>query len=109
MKTKRKPQQKQKTPRPQPLPPPSPSILERKFSDTRLIEFPDVRGKVVEKIEISTGREYHGITIYFRDKSLLTLNLETCFLLQPSLCVISNGEIKVVEEWPPIRSSTELC
>ena len=102
MKTKRKPQQKT------PLPPPSPSLLERKFSDTRFIEFPDVQGKVVEKIEISTGRDYHGISIYFRDQALLMLDLEACFLLQPSLCVVNDGEIKVVEEWPPIRSSTEL-
>lgn len=107
MKAKRKPQRK-KTPRPQPLPPPSPSLLERKFSDTRFIEFPDVQGKVVEKIEISTGRDYHGISIYFRDQALLMLDLEACFLLQPSLCVTTNGEIKVVEEWPPIHSTTEL-
>ena len=106
MKSKRKAQQK--TRRPQPLPPPSPSILERKFSDTRLIEFPDVQGKVVEKIEISTGREYHGITIYFRDKALLSLNLDACFLLQPSLGVIREGEVQVLQEWPPIRCTTEV-
>lgn len=55
-----------------------------------------------------TGRDYHGINIYFRDKYLLVLNLETCFLLQPSFCVVNDGEVQVLQEWPPIRSTTEL-
>ena len=98
----------QKTRRPLPLPPTPSALVDRRFPDTRFIEFPDVQGKVVEKIEISTGRDYHGISIYFRDQGLLMLNLETCFLLQPSLGVTTNGEIKVVQEWPPIRSTTEI-
>jgi len=99
MKRKRKSRQKK-------TPPPPPTLIERKLADSRFVEFPGVQGKVVEKIEMSTRRDYHGINIYFRDNALLALNLEACFLLQPSLCVISDGEIKVREEWPPIRSTT---
>lgn len=78
------------------------------MADTRFVEFQGVQGKVVEKIEMSTGRDYHGINIYFQDKYLLVLKLEACFLLQPSFCVVSDGEVQVLAEWPPVRSTTEL-
>jgi hypothetical protein len=82
-----------------------PALLERNFSDRRSIEFPQVKGKTVEKVELDTTSEFHCITINFEDNTALTLVIEPCFLLQPSLRLVSRGEEEIVKEWPPLLSS----
>jgi hypothetical protein len=85
-----------------------PSLVQRKFPDTRFIEFPDVKGKIVEQVQMFSTSDHHSITIEFQDKTLLVLNIEPCFLLEPSLRVSRNGNQEITSEWPPILSSTEL-
>jgi hypothetical protein len=89
-------------------PPSLPALLERNFSDRRSIQIPQVKGKTVEKVVLDTASEFHCITIDFQDRTALTLIIEPCFLLQPSLRLVTRGEEEIVKEWPPLLSATEL-
>jgi hypothetical protein len=85
--------------------PPAPTLIERTSAHTRFIEFPDVQGRAVEKIQMSTCTDHHAITIDFQDKTSLVLNIEPCFLVQPHLSNIEGGDEEIVQEWRAIRSS----
>jgi hypothetical protein len=60
----------------------------------------------VDKVELDTTSEFHCITIDFQDHTALTLVIEPCFQLQPSLGWVTDGEEEVLKEWPPLLSAT---
>lgn len=86
----------------------APLLVERTSSSTRFIEFPLVKGRTVEKIEMSTALGHHAITIDFEDKTCLTLIVEPCFQIESGFFDIKDGNQRVVQEWPAIHNSTEL-
>jgi len=46
-------------------------LKQRKSLHSRLVEFPSVKGRTVEKIEFLTMADSHSITIRFQDKLAL--------------------------------------
>jgi hypothetical protein len=67
-------------------------------------DFPEVKDKVVEIVEITVEAHYYGITIRFRDKTALTLVIEPCVFAFPRYSDWTDGEENVIREYPPIRS-----
>jgi|SRR6267154_5357741 len=82
-------------------------IVERKFPGRKFIEFPGVKGRTVEKIEMFTAAEHHSITVAFQDKTVLVLALEPGFTLQVRLESLKSGNAKVIRRWRRIRSAGE--
>ena len=75
--------------------------------DTSLRElaaFPEVKGKIIEGVEISSDLDYFDITISFQDKTTLVLILEPCVAVFPVLAKWENGEEKTLKEYEPVRS-----
>ena len=101
MKRSHKPKPRQRK-KPLPL---IPALIERKFPHTRFVDFPQMKGKTVEKIEFFTTSEYHSITIDFQDKTALTLTVEPCFLLGSEFSDIKTGNQETIHEWPLIHSA----
>jgi hypothetical protein len=44
-------------------------LIERRLPHRRLVAFPQMRGRTVEKIELFTASEFHSLTISFQDKT----------------------------------------
>jgi hypothetical protein len=84
-----------------------PHLIEKKFPGRKFVEFPEMKGRTVEKIEVFTTPEYHSITIAFQDKTLLNLAVEPGFTLRGSLQSIRTGNARVLRRWPPILSASE--
>ena len=66
--------------------------------------FPEVKDKIVEKVELSVESDYYGITIRFQDKTALSFVIEPCVFAFPVYEDWTSGEAKRLKEYRPIRS-----
>ena len=82
-------------------------LIERKNPDSNFVEFPHMQGRMVRKIEFSTRRDYHAVTIFFEDNTLLNISLEQQILLRGRFSEVKDGNEHVVKEWPIITSIGE--
>ena len=80
------------------------ALIERKSSIGRVLEFPQMKGRTVEKLELFTSSDDHSIEIQFQDKTLLSFRLELGFTLNAEYLDSKTGDGRVIKRWPPIRS-----
>ena len=82
------------------------SLVERKFEGRKFVEFPQMKGKTLDKVELFTTPEYHSISLDFQDKTALALRIEPCFALQATYSDHA-GDEEILEEWLPVHSATD--
>ena len=82
-------------------------LKERRIENGRFIEFPRMKGRILEEVEFFTAADFHSLTLYFQDKTSLTLVIEPSFLMAASFADRSSGEQRILKRWPVIRSTTE--
>ena len=68
---------------------------------TRILE---VKGKIVENIEVTVTSNYHGIAINFSDKTAMVFNIEPCIAMFPYFGDWATGDCKVIQEWEPVKT-----
>jgi hypothetical protein len=68
--------------------------------------FPQVKGKIVESIEIDAN--VSGITILFEDKTALSFKLEPRFTVFPELSDWKTGEWRGIKRWPAAHSKSSM-
>jgi len=81
-------------------------LIQRKAGRGRFVEFPRMKGRILEKVEFFTAPDFHSLTLYFQDKTSLTLVIEPCFLMAASFADSSRGEQRILKRWPLLRSAT---
>ena len=71
-------------------------------------DFPEVNGKIVDRVEISVDASHYGIAIRFQDKTALAFTIESCGVVAfPTYADWTDGEEKMLKESGPVRSETE--
>ena len=76
-----------------------------KHQHTRLVaDFPEVKDKIIDGVELSADHEYYGITIRFQDNTTLTFTVEPCVVTFPVLAAWTEGEEKTLKKYRPVRS-----
>ena len=106
-KSQSRPQPKKKNQKTQANPgPASFPLIERKLPHRKFVEFTEMKGRTVEKIELFTTGEYHSISINFQDRTALHLRIDPAFVLNADFSDTRTGDVEVIHEWPPIHSST---
>jgi hypothetical protein len=73
-------------------------------SGRRQMKFPQVKGKTLEEVDFFTDSEDHSITLVFRDKTALRFNIEPGFTMFADYANWKTGEVKVIRQWPGVRS-----
>ena len=63
--------------------------------------------RTVRKIEFSTSRNYHAVTIFFEDNTRLNIALEPLFMLHSRFSEVKDGTEHVVREWLTITSISD--
>jgi hypothetical protein len=66
--------------------------------------FAAVRGKVVERIEVSTMSGDCAIGILFKDKTYLGFDLDPFLRITPDFSDWKTHNYKPIKRWPPLRS-----
>jgi len=78
---------------------------QRIFSSLReLADFPEVKDKIINSIELSSDLELFEITVAFQDKTTLTFIIETCLVAFPVLADWIDGEEKLLKRYKPVHS-----
>ena len=71
-------------------------------------DFPEVKGKIVESVEINVEASFYSIAIFLQDRTSLTFSIEPCVFTFPIYSQWTpEGEENVVKEYEPIRSKVE--
>ena len=71
---------------------------------SRLVQFPEARGRTVERVELSTDSDFPCISIRFQDKTDLTFVIDPWLTFQADYSEWKDGEQKVLKRWPVFRS-----
>ena len=71
----------------------------------RLVKFPQVRGRTVEKVELSLDSDFHCISIRFKDGTDLTVVMDTALTFRAEYSKWKAGNQTVLKRWPVIRSN----
>lgn len=71
-------------------------------------EFPEVKDKVVELVELSVEPDFYGVTIRFQDSTSLTFAIEPCLVASPIFSKWKDGEEKRLKEYNPVGSEILL-
>ena len=66
--------------------------------------FAVVRGKVVERIEVSTMTDDIAIGILFKDRTYLGFDLDPFLRITPDFSDWKSHNYKPLKRWPPLRS-----
>jgi len=70
----------------------------------RLMEFPQVKGKTLEDVELSTSAADHSVILRFQDKTELTFGIEPGFTMFATYADCKTGNYRPIKRWPPVRS-----
>ncbi|MGB9121885.1 MAG: hypothetical protein WCE73_14780 [Candidatus Angelobacter sp.] len=66
--------------------------------------FAFARGKVVERIEVSTMDDDWAIGILFKDRTYLGFDIESFLRITPDFSDWKTHNYKRIKRWPPLRS-----
>jgi hypothetical protein len=66
--------------------------------------FAVVRGKVVERIEVSTMDDDFSIGIMFKDRTYLSFDVEPFLRITPDFSDWKTHNYKRIKRWPPLRT-----
>lgn len=69
-----------------------------------LMEFPQVRGRTVERVELNLDSDFRCISIRFQDSTDLTFVIEPALTFRADYSKWKDGEQKVLKRWPPVMS-----
>jgi hypothetical protein len=78
---------------------------QRKASSARLVEFPQAKGRTVEKVELSLDSDFQCVSIRFKDNTDLTVVIDATLTFQASYSEWTDGDQKVLKRWPVVRSN----
>jgi hypothetical protein len=67
-------------------------------------DFPEVKGKIVDSVEVVVESDYYGISVRFVDKTSLTFVMESCVFGFPIYEDWTSGEAKPLKQYRPMRS-----
>jgi hypothetical protein len=82
--------------------------VHRKARQARLVNFPQARGRTVEKVELCLDSDYHCVAIRFKDKTDLTVVIDLALTFQATYSEWKAGNQKVLKRWPVVRSQILL-
>jgi hypothetical protein len=67
-------------------------------------DFPEIKGKIVESVELFANHDHYGITIRCKNRTTLTFRIETCAVVFPVYSKWKGGEEKPLMRYKPLRS-----
>jgi len=76
----------------------------RKKAYQRVRTFPQAKGKIIERVELSVSSDYFIVEIRFEDKTALAFDLEPCVRVFPQFVNWKAGNYKPLKRWRPLQS-----
>ncbi len=80
------------------------ALEERTHGPSRLMEFPEVKGRTVEKVELSADPDFPCFSIRFQDNTDLTVVIYPGLTFRVDYSEWKAGKQKMLKRWPVVRS-----
>jgi hypothetical protein len=71
---------------------------------TRIVEFPQMKGRTVQRVRFYTSADENTVAIRFRDRTQLSLYFEPALVLRADLLKLNRWDADTIKEWPSIHS-----
>ena len=71
---------------------------------SNITSFPEIEGKIVKSIQLTSESGYYGIDINFTDNTAMVFAIEPFVVAHPIYGDWKTGERKIIKEFKPIRS-----
>jgi hypothetical protein len=78
----------------------------RRYSGRTFYRFEEVKGKLVELVEVFTAGGAHSIDVRFQDKTALHFVIDPGFILETEYADWKTGNWRPIKSWPLIHSET---
>ncbi len=78
----------------------------RKRRSRRFLRFPQVKGKIVESVDVDP--DVQAITILFQDKTALSFDLDPRLIVFPELSDWKTGNWRGIKRWRPLHSKLSM-
>jgi hypothetical protein len=78
----------------------------RRYSGRTFYRFEEVKGKLVDFVEVFTAGENHAIDVRFQDKTALHFVIDPGFTLETEYADWKTGNWRPIKRWPLIHSET---
>lgn len=75
----------------------------RKAPYSRLVKFPQARGRTVKMVELSLDPEFQCVSIRFKDNTDLTVVIDTALTFRAEYSKWKDGDQKLLKCWPVVR------
>ena len=69
-------------------------------------DFPEVKDKIVDTVELSAEPDYYAVSIRFQDRTALTFAIEPCVIAFPVYEDWASVEAQVLRQYQPVISKT---
>jgi hypothetical protein len=79
-------------------------LKERGLPGRRIVEFPQMKGRTVERVRFYTSADENTVAIRFRNRTQLSLRFEPALVLSADLLKLNRWDTDTIKEWPPIHS-----
>jgi hypothetical protein len=66
--------------------------------------FPEIKGKIVEGVELMPSENGYSIGIMFQDRTFLSFDVEPYLTIFPELSDWKTENYKPLKRWPTVRS-----
>jgi hypothetical protein len=76
----------------------------RRYDSRHVYRLEEVKGKIVDRVEIFLAAEDSAIVVRFRDQTSLGFGVEPGFTLIPEHYDLKTGDFRAIKRWQPIRS-----
>jgi hypothetical protein len=67
------------------------------------VQYTEMKGRTVERIDVSLSSDYHCISVRFEDKTDFTVEIETRMVLTALHSDWKTGNMRVLKRWPMIE------
>ena len=78
----------------------------RKRRRSNFTRFPEVKGKIVESVEVDP--DVQAVVILFKDRTALSFDLEPRLTVLPELSDWKTGNWKGIKRWPALHSKISM-
>ncbi len=79
-------------------------LKEQGLPGRRIVEFPQMKGRTVQRVRFYTSPEENTVAIRFRNRTQLSLRFEPALVLSAELLKLNRWDTDTLKEWPPIHS-----
>jgi hypothetical protein len=70
---------------------------------TRVLQFPQAKGRTVEMIELIADGDFHCVSIQFQDKTDLSLMIDPALTFRADFYAWKKGNHRLLKRWPALR------